>query len=96
MSCTTLDWELFTLRPANSPPATQSSFVPFCFDLANASSIAGPSASFRSSTTLRATRWLWMMSICVCMKPMRSRAEGTVPDSDCSSRLSSRIDAVAS
>src|SRR5512141_514563 len=39
---------------------------------------------------------LLMMSICVCMKPMRSRGFGSVPDSDCSSRLSTSSATLAS
>ena len=92
----TLLWELSTLSFCSMPPAIQSSMVPGAPDEANAARAFGSSPSLRSCETWRATPWLWRMSICVCMKPARSRAEGTVPESDCSSRLSTSSATVAS
>ena len=94
--CITLLWDASTLSLASRPEAIQSSTVPGARDWAKAACALGFSASLRFSTTRRATRWLLMMSICVWMKPVRSRAEASGPVSDCSSRLSTRSATLAS
>jgi len=87
---------LMTLRPESMPEAIQSSSVPRPPWAWNSALADGLSASLRSFTTRRAVSMLLMMSICVCMKPMRSRGLAIVPARDCSSRLSTSSETLAS